>query len=411
MWNSCIDRVYSAKDVIEITEIRSVSVSQINAYIKRIIDSNGVLNNFWIHGEISNFKRHQSGHLYITLKDENSVIKAVMFKSYAATLNFNPKDGMLIIARGRIGVYEANGTYQLYIEEMLQSGTGDLQAKFEKLKLRLEAEGLFDETTKKPIPKIPTRVGVCTAVTGAAVRDIINVITRRFPLAEIIVFPTIVQGEQAAASIVSAIEWFNKNNAADVLIVGRGGGSIEDLWAFNEEVVAYCIFNSNIPIISAVGHETDFTIADFVSDLRAPTPSAAAELAVPSFENILDKLSDFEKTIIKNINDKLEFLKLRADKTYPAPPTEYITKTKSKFLLCDEKLNKNIEKVFVISKNRYSALVANLDTLSPLSVLSRGYSIPFDKNGNIIRTSTDLKSGDRFLLKMTDGIKNCIVDD
>ena len=262
------------------------TVSRVNNYIKRLIDSKSVLNNIWVKGEISNYKRHSSGHIYLTLKDEGSILKAVKFRAAASSLDFEPSDGTMVIAHGKISVYEAGGAYQLYIEDMTLDGIGDLYREFEKLKAKLSEEGIFDEQYKKPIPKFPSRIGVATATTGAAVRDIINVITRRYPLAEIVVYPTLVQGNGAKESIVGAIEYFNATKSVDTLILGRGGGSIEDLWAFNEECVARAIFNSEIPIISAVGHETDFTIADFVSDLRAPTPSAAAEISVPSADEL-----------------------------------------------------------------------------------------------------------------------------
>ena len=241
-------------------EPKIATVSQINGYVKKILDNNIILNNVWIKGEISNFKHHYSGHLYITLKDEGGVLKAVMFRGSAQSLNFEPSDGMKVLARGRISVYEAGGSYQLYIEEMIPDGVGELYIAYEQLKKQLEEEGLFCPEYKKPIPKFPKRVGVVTASTGAAVRDIINVITRRYPMAEIVIYPAQVQGVGAAESVVKAIEYFNATNEVDTLIVGRGGGSIEDLWAFNEEITARAIFNSKIPIISAVGHETDFTI-------------------------------------------------------------------------------------------------------------------------------------------------------
>ncbi len=397
--------------MINITGITTVSVSQINAYIKKIIDSNGAISNFWIRGEISNFKHHISGHMYITLKDENSVLKAVMFKTYTSSLNFVPKDGMMIIARGRVGVYEASGTYQMYIEEMYESGTGDLQIKFEKLKKKLEEEGLFDKDRKKEIPDMPSRIGVCTATGGAAVKDIINVATRRFPLAEIIIYPTIVQGDLAANSICNAIEWFNRNNAADVLIVGRGGGSIEDLWAFNEENVAYSIYNSNIPIISAIGHETDFTIADFVSDLRAPTPSAAAELAVPDMNEIYSRIAVSEKNLIKRIHEKIDYLRLLTDKTLPPSPREVINYSATRLKLITDILINNYNNKINSYSNSLGNLIVSLNNLSPINVMARGYTLAFNTEGAIIKSSLDMNKGDSFVLKFHDGEKKCSVDD
>ena len=391
-------------------EIKSVSVSQINQYIKKLIDSNGVLSNFWICGEISNFKHHYYGHMYLTLKDEQSAIKAVMFKSFAETLEFEPEDGIKILARGRLSVYEAAGTYQFYIEEMIPDGRGYFQEKFEKLKKRFEQEGLFDELKKKNIPDYPERIGVCTAVTGAAVQDIINVISRRFPISEIIIYPTIVQGENAAKSICEAIKWFNKNKAADVLIVGRGGGSIEDLWAFNEESVAYAIYESEIPLISAVGHETDFTIADYVADLRAPTPSAAAEIAVPNKEELQEKILVMTERLESIIKAEIEHYNLLVSRLKPTNPKDiiYNYSVKNDYLL------KQLEDLMKLKINKlsgeFSAAVRGLDALSPLSVLSRGYSIAHDGNGKIYKNSKDLKKDTDFILKFHDGDVNCIVN-
>ncbi|MBQ3573019.1 MAG: exodeoxyribonuclease VII large subunit, partial [Clostridia bacterium] len=273
-------------------ERQALSVTQVNLYIKDVISRDDVLCDVLVKGELSNFKAHSSGHMYMSLKDEGGVMRAVMFRSAAAKLAFKPQNGMKVVARGRISVYERDGQYQLYIENMQQEGQGDLYAAFEQLKAKLSAEGLFDPAHKKKLPKYPKTVGVVTAPTGAAIRDIINVLSRRFSYADIVLYPVLVQGENSAASIVEAIEYFNKSKSADVLIVGRGGGSIEDLWSFNEETVARAIYNSDIPIVSAVGHEIDFTISDFVADLRAPTPSAAAELVVPSQIELSEKFNN-----------------------------------------------------------------------------------------------------------------------
>ena len=273
-------------------ERQALSVTQVNLYIKDVIARDDILCDVLVKGELSNFKAHSSGHMYMSLKDESGVMRAVMFRSAASKLTFRPQNGMKVIAHGRISVYERDGQYQLYIDDMQQEGQGDLYVAFEQLKQKLAAEGFFDPVHKKPLPKYPKRVGVVTAPTGAAIRDIINVLTRRFSYADIVLYPVLVQGENSAASIVGAIEYFNAQRSADVLIVGRGGGSIEDLWSFNEEVVARAIYNSEIPIVSAVGHEIDFTIADFVADLRAPTPSAAAELVVPSQIELAEKFNN-----------------------------------------------------------------------------------------------------------------------
>lgn len=385
------------------------TVSQINNYIKKILDANIILNDIWIKGEISNFKLHYSGHMYITLKDEGGVLKAVMFKSAAAGLSFRPEDGMKVLARGRISVYEAGGAYQLYINEMIPDGVGELYIAYEQLKKQLEEEGLFNPEHKKPIPKYPERVGVITASTGAAVRDIINVITRRYPHAEIILYPAQVQGAGAARSICRGLEYFNKSKEVDVIIAGRGGGSIEDLWAFNEEIVARSIFASEIPVISAVGHETDFTIADFVADLRAPTPSAAAEIAVPSQAELLSRLLVCKSRITNAVLGKLEREKKHISNLKPKSPAESI---QDEFLHIDN-LTKQAEKSFRIKmiseRERLSAAVAKLDALSPLKVLGRGFAIATDNDGNVINSAKKLKSGTEFDLKLTDGTKSCIV--
>lgn len=390
-------------------EPKIATVSQINNYIKKVIDANLILNDIWIKGEISNFKLHYSGHMYITLKDEGGVLKAVMFKSSAAGLAFKPEDGMKVLARGRISVYEAGGAYQLYINEMIPDGVGELYIAYEQLKKRLEEEGLFAPEHKKPIPEYPERVGVITAATGAAVRDIINVITRRYPYAEIILYPSLVQGAGAAENICRALEFFNKTNMADVIIAGRGGGSIEDLWAFNEEIVARAIFASHIPVISAVGHETDFTIADFTADLRAPTPSAAAEIAVPSQLELVSRILVDRNRIINALKKRLENERKNLSALKLKNPKERI---EDEYLKLDN-LTKQVEKNFHIKlisqRESLGNLAAKLDALSPLKVMKRGYAIPMDSEGNVIKSAKKLKKGMDFDLKLSDGTKSCIV--
>jgi exodeoxyribonuclease VII large subunit len=390
-------------------EPRIGTVSQINQYVKKILDNNIILNNVWVKGEISNFKHHYSGHIYLTLKDEGGVLKAVMFKSSALGLTFTPSDGMKVMARGRVSVYEAGGAYQLYIEEMIPDGVGELYIAYEKLKKKLESEGLFDESHKKPIPKFPAAVGVATATTGAAVRDIINVITRRCPMTKIIIFPTQVQGAGAAQSVVRAIEYFNTAKNVDTIIAGRGGGSIEDLWAFNEEITARAIYASKIPIISAVGHETDFTIADFVADLRAPTPSAAAEIAVPSALELRSKLKTDSSRISGAILKQLSQRRLKLSGLRLKKPSERIQENSQRL----DNMVKRMEQSFrlrIAEKRRVIGTIAGkVDAMSPLKVLSRGYSIPVDINGSVIRSVNDMKSGKEFILKMTDGETECIV--
>jgi len=390
-------------------EPKIATVSQINGYIKKILDSNIILNDIWIKGEISNFKLHYSGHMYITLKDEGGVLKAVMFKSAASGLGFKPEDGMKVLARGRISVYEAGGSYQLYINEMIPDGVGELYIAYEQLKKRLEEEGLFSQEYKKPIPEYPERIGVITAATGAAVRDIINVITRRYPYAEIILYPSLVQGAGAAENICKGISYFNETKMADVIIAGRGGGSIEDLWAFNEEIVARAIFASDIPIISAVGHETDFTIADFVADLRAPTPSAAAEIAVPSQLELISRILVDKNRISNAIIKRLENERKNINRLKLKNPKEMI---EDEYLRLDN-LVKQAEKNFRIKLMTGRELLGNcaakLDALSPLKVIKRGYAIPMDEEGNVIKSAKKMKSGMEFELKMSDGKKGCIV--
>lgn len=390
-------------------EPKIATVSQINSYIKKIIDNNLILNNIWIKGEISNFKLHYSGHMYITLKDDNSVLKAVMFKSSARTLSFTPNDGMKVMARGRISVYEAGGAYQLYIEEMIPDGVGDLYAAYEKLKKTLLEEGLFDQKYKKTIPKFPKNIGVVTATTGAAVRDIINVISRRYPYAHIIIYPSLVQGVGAASNIVKAIEYFNDKNMADTLIVGRGGGSIEDLWAFNEEIVARAIFKSKIPIISAVGHETDFTIADFVADLRAPTPSAAAEIAVPSQTELISSISVTKSRLISSITKVIQHNNLYLKNLKIKNPKDRIQEKSLKLDNMIKEMEKYLNIKMLQNKKNLCELCGKIDALSPLSVMARGYAIALKDDGTVIKTVKDLNCGDEFDLKMTDGQKKCKV--
>ena len=389
-------------------EPRIGTVTQINQYVKKILDNNIILNNVWVKGEISNFKKHYSGHIYLTLKDDGGVLKAVMFRGAASGLAFTPSDGMKVMARGRVSVYEAGGAYQLYIEEMLPDGVGELYKAYEKLKKQLEEEGLFDKSLKKPIPQFPSAVGVITAPTGAAVRDIINVITRRCPMTKIILFPAQVQGTGAAQSVVKAIEYFNKAKNVDTIIAGRGGGSIEDLWAFNEEITARAIFASEIPIISAVGHETDFTIADFVADLRAPTPSAAAEIAVPSSLELRNRL----KTDISRISiaaaKQIESRRLKLSGMKLKKPSERIQENSQRLDNAARRMEQSF-KLKIESKRRILGIAAGkIDAMSPLKVLSRGYTIP-EKDGKVIRSVEEMTPGMEFKLKMSDGEADCAV--
>ena len=389
-----------------------LSVSQINKYVKSIIDSDLNLQSVFVNGEISNFVNHRSGHYYLTLKDDSSEIKAVMFRSANSALKFLPENGMKVICKGRISVYEPSGAYQLYIDNMIPDGTGELNLAFEQLKEKLEKEGLFAKEHKKPIPEYPGRVGVITSPTGAAVRDIINVLSRRFPLAEMVFYPALVQGDGAAQSIVEAIKYFNDNKMSDVLIVGRGGGSAEDLWAFNDESLARAVYESSIPVISAVGHETDFTICDFAADLRAPTPSAAAELAVPDsnseknrIDNLTAKITGNAITFINNSRLKLNSYNALMEKN---SPQSYISDMRVK---CDKAEMKfeSISKSFVLSKRKeLSDLCSKLDALSPLKVLSRGFA-SVSKNGKSVISSKELNKDDNIDINFADGSVNCTV--
>ncbi len=391
-------------------EPRVATVSQINEYIKQILDKNVILNNVWVKGELSNFKLHYSGHIYTTLKDEGGVLKAVMFKSAASRLAFAPQDGMKVVARGRVGVYENGGVYQLYIEEMIPDGVGELFIAYEQLKAKLQSEGLFDERYKKPIPRFPSRVGVITAPTGAAVRDIINVITRRYPLAQITLYPAQVQGTGSAQSVAAGIEYFNETNSADTIIAGRGGGSIEDLWAFNEEIVARAIFNSKIPIISAVGHETDFTIADFVADLRAPTPSAAAEIAVPSVAELAAAIESDKSRLMQAQISRLRNLQLKINSLKLKTPQEIINDNSQRLDNLTHRMENSFKLTLMQKKKLLGEQSGKLNALSPLNTLSRGYAIPVKEDGTVIRSVGDTKKGDEFTLKLKDGdIKAAVI--
>ncbi|MBR5536224.1 MAG: exodeoxyribonuclease VII large subunit [Clostridia bacterium] len=385
---------------------REATVTQINNYIKAILERTEVLQNVWIKGEISNLKYHSSGHVYLTLKDEGATLRAVMFKGAVMKLPFKMENGMKVSANGRIGVFERDGAYQLYIEDMEQEGQGDLYKKLEELKKKLSGEGIFDERYKKPIPKFPERVGVVTSPTGAAVRDILNILTRRYPLAEVYLYPALVQGQGAAGSIVKGIEFFNDKCPVDVIIAGRGGGSIEDLWAFNEEITVRAIFNSQIPVISAVGHETDFTLSDAVADLRAPTPSAAAEIAVPDVKELTAGL---EKTRIRLKNlllkkaeaseERLRLISERASKESFIRRIENLMQTTDRsFDMLLRAMEGKIEK----KMNLLSEKAVKLDALSPLKVFERGYSVSY-KDDKVLKSVKQVKDKDEVKIVLSDG--------
>ncbi len=390
----------------------AITVSDLNKYMKEKIAEDEYLNNILIKGEISNFKNHYTGHMYFTLKDEKSLIKCIMFKSYATKLTFMPKDGMKVMILGSVSVFERDGVYQIYARAMEEDGLGDLYTKYQELKKRLEQQGLFEEEHKMKIPMMPRVIGVLTSQTGSVIRDIINVSTRRNPNVYIRLLPVPVQGEGAAEKISNGIEYMNKNKLADVLILARGGGSLEDLWPFNEEIVAHSIYNSEIPIISAVGHETDFTIADFVADLRAPTPSAAAELAVPDIYEVKRKIETYQDRLRNSLIKKLELMNLRYEKCMSSSvfkePLRKINDNYIKLDNCIKQIENSIKVKHEKEKTKYIELIAKLDALSPLKTLYRGYSIT-EKDNKVIKSKEELKTNDLIEIRFIDGKKEAIV--
>ena len=414
--------------------IKYVSISDLTRYIKAKFDMDHHLNKVYIKGEISNFKHHTRGHLYFTLKDENSRIAALMFASSAARLNFNPEDGQKVLVCGRISVYEATGNYQIYVESMEQDGIGNLYLEFEKLKKKLKEKGMFDEAHKKPIPKYPKRIGIITAPTGAAIRDILSTIKRRYPICETILFPALVQGENAKESIVKQINTAQDYDL-DVIICGRGGGSIEDLWAFNEEIVAEAIYNCKIPIISAVGHEIDFTIADYVADLRAPTPTGAAEMAVPNYLDIINLINQYKIRLNEGVNNTIKKNQVRLDNITSSfvlknPMSLYEIKEQKLDNLIDS-LNKLIKNKLDNSKTRYLNIISSnvlkeptnlfikkqhqfeillnkVQILNPMSLLDKGYSV-VKKDNKTIKDIKDININDEINITLSKGIINAKV--
>ena len=389
-------------------KIEPISVSDLNKYMKDRVAEDEFLNNVLVKGEISNFKHHYTGHMYFTLKDDKSLVKCIMFKSSTATLNFTPKDGMKVNVFGTVSVFERDGIYQIYCKAMQEDGVGDLYVAYKELKEKLEKEGLFEESHKKKIPFMPKVIGVLTSQTGSVIRDIINVSTRRNPNVYIRLFPVPVQGEGAGEKIARAIKIMNEQNLADVLILARGGGSLEDLWPFNEEIVARAIYESRIPIISAVGHETDFSISDFVADLRAPTPSAAAELAVTDVFDLKDRISLYEKRYRLLLNRKLELMKMRFEKCMKSKAfTDPKSRIEDEYLKIDNLLKRiedSIQEKVNNSKMKYIELVSKLDALSPLKTLTRGYCVTEYEN-KIIKSVKELEKDMEVNLKYVDGDK------
>lgn len=396
-------------------EYNPITVTDLNKYIKDKIDGDEMLNNVLVKGEISNFKNHYTGHMYFTLKDENSLIKCVMFKSYTTHLSFMPKDGMKVMVLGSVAVFERDGVYQIYAKAMKEDGLGSLYTAYEELKKKLEREGLFAEEHKKKIPFMPKTIGVLTSNTGAVIRDIINVSTRRNPGVHIRLYPVPVQGPGAAERIAEGIKFMNENKLADVLIIGRGGGSLEDLWPFNEEIVARAIYDSELPIISAVGHETDFTIADFVADLRAPTPSAAAELAVANIDDVRETLKLYNNRYKVALKKKIELMRLSYEKCMARPAYKNPTqKINEQYMVIDMKVKALQNSMMLKLKEAKTSFVketAKLDSLSPLKTLTRGYSIVTkQESGKVIKSVDDLNSGEKVNLRLSDGQKTATID-
>ncbi|HEY9061309.1 MAG TPA: exodeoxyribonuclease VII large subunit [Pseudobacteroides sp.] len=391
-----------------------LTVSEINRYLKNIITKDILLSGFLVRGEISNYKNHYSGHMYFTLKDETSLIKCVMFRTYNSELKFNPENGMRVIIGGYISVFERDGQYQLYVESMQPDGIGALHLAFEQLKQKLEREGLFDHIYKKPLPLLPRAVGVVTSSTGAVLRDIINIIGRRYPNINIKVCPVAVQGEGAAKQISRAIDRFNKLCCVDVLILARGGGSLEELWAFNEEIVARSIFKSEIPVVSAIGHETDYTISDFVADLRAPTPSAAAEIVVPEKVALKNGLNNLIYRLASSLNKNLVVQKSRllrlTESAAFKQPFDRVYQERMRLDILQKSLIRALQMNFSTYKTRFAVLAGKLDALSPLTIMARGYSIVKDKeSGKVIQSVNDVYNGTELEINLRDGTVGCIV--
>jgi exodeoxyribonuclease VII large subunit len=441
-------------------EQKYLTVHALTKYIKRKFDVDPHLQNIFVKGEISNFKQHSSGHMYFTLKDEKARILAVMFSSHSRSMKFSPENGMKVILRGEISVYEPSGQYQIYVKEMRPDGIGDLYLAYEQLKQKLELEGLFTKENKKAIPLFPKRVGVITSPTGAAIRDILTTIKRRFPIAKVLVFPALVQGEQAAPAIVQAIEKANMMSNIDVLIVGRGGGSIEELWAFNEETVARAIFRSEIPIISAVGHETDFTIADFVADLRAPTPTGAAELAVPHIDELMERVLQRQTRLIRAMSEKIRFKKEHLNRLkksyafrYPERlyeqkleqtdklterlikgtarlsllkenqreilykrlqrnhPNHLLKTSTERFIQTEKEMNRAMLQIILKKQAEYDRINSTLHALSPLRVMERGFSLVYLKKNLLVKSTKQVKINDTVQIQLSDGTLLCNVQD
>lgn len=391
-----------------------LSVSQLNRYVKSRMDADENLFNVFLVGEISNFTDHyKTGHFYFSLKDEEAQIKAVMFRQNALKVKFRPENGLRVIVRGRVSLYEAAGSYQVFVDDMQPDGVGALNLAFEQLKERLEREGLFDAAHKKPLPRFPERIGVITSETGAAVQDILNILGRRFPYAQVVLAPVLVQGEGAPAQLIDALQSFNAFKNVDVIILGRGGGSAEDLWAFNDERLAYAVYRSQIPVISAVGHETDFTICDFVADLRAPTPSAAAELAVPDQMQLRAEihtlLSRMQRTVTNNLREQRLRLEQSTQKSVLKNPNLYFDTKRMQLLSVSTQFDALEKAILHRARIRLQESAAKLQALSPLSVLARGYSVTTLADGTVVHSANQLSENTEITVQLADGKAACTV--
>lgn len=393
---------------------KTMTVTELTTYIKQLVDSDMLLSNVWITGEISNYKFHTSGHMYFSLKDQGAVIKCVMFRTQNSRLKFRPEEGMRVIARGYVSVYPQGGSYQLYVDAMQPDGTGALYMAFEQLKIKLESQGLFDESRKKKIPLLPNAIGVITSPTGAVIKDITQILNRRYYNTRLIVYGSAVQGAEAPAQLIEGIRYFNKKKNVDVIILARGGGSLEDLWPFNDEKLAIAISQSEIPVISAVGHETDFSISDFVADLRAPTPSAAAELVMPEKKALKDALSLVEKRLINCLTNGLKRERDRLARLQSArslqKPLDIINQKRQSMDTIERNLILLGRTGLERARNSLKTAIAQLNALSPLTVLSRGYGVIHDVDGRLVRSVKKLKSGDKLVITMTDGKFEAVCD-
>lgn len=391
------------------------TVTALNEYIKLKLETDEALMRVFIRGEISNFTNHKSGHFYFTVKDETSRIAAVMFRSSASKLAFIPENGMKVIVGGRVSAYVRDGQYQIYVDTLEPDGVGALYIAYEQLKAKLGAEGLFDEAKKKPLPRYPMRIGVITSPTGAAIRDIINILGRRFPIAEVVLYPSLVQGESAAPQLIEGLRYFNEKKNANVIIIGRGGGSLEDLWAFNSEALVREVAASELPVISAVGHEIDFTLCDFAADRRAPTPSAAAELAVPERYELKRKLGNVTARLELLEGKKLELLRSTLERMKKSraltDPRNFIDDRRMALGVAEDKLYNRITFLLERKKSALAGKTAKLDAMNPLSVLSRGYGAAFAPDGTVIRSAAQVEKGSDISLMLSDGTVRATVCD